>query len=145
LEPTIRFAVAAAVTRDDGLVLAVRRPDAPGEELPGIWGLPAVTLTEGESPEDGVRRIGRQKLGCELSPLQVLANGEQHREGYTLRMTVYDASMSSEPQLVRDGDGSQTLYDAIDWLPPEDFREAAARGSLCCALFLEATRSRRER
>jgi ADP-ribose pyrophosphatase YjhB (NUDIX family) len=133
-----RTAVAAVVTRDDGLVLAVRRPDAPGEELPGIWGLPAVTLAEGESPEDGVRRVGREKLGCELTPLEALASGEQQREGYALCMTVYAAAISGQPRLVRDGDGSQTLYDAIDWLPPASFREAAARGSLCCRLFLGA-------
>lgn len=55
-----RHAVAAAVRRDDGLILAVLRPDEPGEELPGVWGLPAVTLRDGESPEDGVRRLGRE-------------------------------------------------------------------------------------
>jgi hypothetical protein len=53
-------------------------------------------------------------------------------------MTVYAAAISGQPRLVRDGDGSQTLYDAIDWLPPASFREAAARGSLCCRLFLGA-------
>jgi ADP-ribose pyrophosphatase YjhB (NUDIX family) len=145
LEPTARTAVAAAITRDDGLVLAVRRPDVPGEELPGIWGLPAVTLADGETPEDGVRRIGREKLGCELTSVDALASGEQRREGYALHMTVYAATLVGEPRLVRDGDGSQTLYDAIDWLPPQSFRGAAARGSLCCALFLEATGTRRER
>ena len=56
----VRRAVAAAVRRDDGLILVVLRPDEPGEELPGVWGLPAVTLRDGESPEDGVRRLGRE-------------------------------------------------------------------------------------
>src|SRR3990172_2554391 len=95
----IRRAVAAAVWRDDGLLLAVRRPDEPGEELPGAWGLPAVTLSDGESPEEGVRRLGREKLGTELTPLRPLAEGEQPREGYTLRMTVYEASLAGQPRL----------------------------------------------
>jgi ADP-ribose pyrophosphatase YjhB (NUDIX family) len=127
------------VRRDDGLVLAVRRPDEPGEELPGVWGLPAVTLVDGESPEDGVRRIGREKLGVELTPLGALADGEQQRPDYTLRMTVYEASIAGEPKLPERGASSGTRYKAIDWLPSASFREAADRGSLCCALFLALT------
>ena len=145
----VRHAVSAAIRRDDGLVLAVRRPDEPppeadlplaeGEELPGVWGLPAVTLRDGESPEEGVRRIGREKLGVELTPLRPLAEGEQSRAGYTLRMTVYEASLAGEPRLPpRDVNTGVTLYDALDWLPASAFREAADRGSLCCALFLQA-------
>jgi ADP-ribose pyrophosphatase YjhB (NUDIX family) len=136
---TARLAVAAAVRRDDGLVLAVRRPDAPGEELPGVWGLPAVTLRDGETPEHGVRRIGREKLGVGLTPLRPLAEGEQQRAGYALRMTVYGASISGEPRLPERGAGGSTMYEAFDWLPPAAFREAAAKGSLCCELFVALT------
>ena len=121
--PELRRAVAAAVRRDDGLVLAVLRPDEPGEELPGVWGLPAVTLRAGESPEKGLRRLGREKLGAELTPLRPLAEGEQQREGYTLRMSLYEASISREPRPVGrpsghlpqwTPDASGTLYEAID-------------------------------
>lgn len=151
VQPEIRHAVAAAVRRDDGLVLAVRRPDEPGEELPGIWGLPATTLRDGESAEEGVRRLGREKLGVELTPLRALAEGEQQRpsghrrKDYMLRMTVYDASMAGEPSALggppRAPGTPGTLYEAIDWLPAALFREAAERGSLCCRLFLAATSS----
>ncbi len=135
--PDVRDAVAAAVRREDGLLLAVRRPDQPGEELPGVWGLPATTLDAGESPEDGVRRLGREKLGVELTPLRALAVGEQARERYSLRMTVYEASMAGEPRLPDQAAGAcGTLYDALDWLPATSFREAAGRGSLCCRLLL---------
>ena len=136
-------AVAAAVRGEDGLVLAVRRPDEPGEELPGVWGLPAVTLREGESPEDGVRRLGREKLGVDLTPLESLAEGEQRRpsrlagKDYTLHMTVYAASMTGEPRLPpRADDNTATLYEAIDWLESSTLQPAAAAGSLCCELFL---------
>ncbi len=142
-----RRAVAAAVRREDGLVLAVRRPDEPGEELPGVWGLPAATLRAGESPEDGVRRLGREKLGVELTPLRALAVGEQRREGYTLHMTVYEASLAGEPSASggppRTPGATGTLYEALDWLPAASFREAADRGSLCCRLFLEASQAGR--
>jgi ADP-ribose pyrophosphatase YjhB (NUDIX family) len=138
----IRRAVAAVIRRPGGLVLAVRRPDEPGEELPGLWGLPATTLAEGEPPEDGVRRLGREKLGVALAPLRALAEGEQQRADYTLRMTVYEASMTGEPSASGGPDrargASGTLYEALDWLPAASFREAAQRGSLCCELFLAA-------
>lgn len=127
-------AVAVAVTRGDGLVLAVQRPDEPGEELPGVWGLPATTLRDNETPEDGVQRLGREKLGVELTPGRVLGEGDQQRDTYTLHMTVYEASMAGEPSLRRVASG--TTYDALDWLPAESFQAAAEHGSLCCQLYL---------
>jgi ADP-ribose pyrophosphatase YjhB (NUDIX family) len=136
--PETRYAVAAVVRRNDGLVLAVRRPDEPGEELPGVWGLPATTLSAGETPEDAVRRLGREKLGVELTPLRLLAEGEQQRPGYNLRMSVYEASIAGEPHLPKPAAGTGvTLYDALDWLPDDSFHDAADAGSLCCRLFLE--------
>jgi ADP-ribose pyrophosphatase YjhB (NUDIX family) len=142
LTPDLRHAVAAVIRRD-GLVLAVRRPDEPDEELPGVWGLPALTLRPGETPEEGVRRLGLEKLGVQLTPRRVLAGGDQHRAAYTLRMTLYEASMRGAPVLpgrTERADVNITQYDAIDWLPSESFVEAARRGSLCCRLFLEAMR-----
>jgi len=133
-----RRAVAVAVLRDDGLVLAVQRPDEPGEELPGLWGLPAATLAEGESDEEGVRRIGREKLGAELTIGRALGHGEQDRDGHTLRMSVYNASIAGEPRLPARAAGATTLYTALDWLPVASFRETADRGSLCCRVLLEA-------
>lgn len=129
---------AVAVRRADGLVLAVKRPDEPGEELPGLWGLPATTLVAGETPEDATRRLGREKLCVDLTPVRALAEGEQPRPDYSLRMTVYECAISGEPQLPPRAPGSaSTLYEAIDWLPASSFAEAAARGSLCCQLFLK--------
>ena len=124
--------------RDDGRVLAVRRPDEPGEELPGVWGLPATTLREDETEEEGIARIGREKLGGELKAGQVLGLGERDRDGYTLRMTVREATITGTPRLPPKGSAGGTLYDALDWLPADSFRAAAERGSLCCAVFLEA-------
>ena len=143
-EPTLstRQAVAAALRRVDGLVLAVRRPDEPGEELPNIWGLPAVTLLKGETAEEGIRRLGAQKLGIELTPLRQLAEGKQQRDDYVLHMRVYEASPGGEPTLPRrTADSEVTLYEDAGWLPVEALSEAAERGSLCCNLFLEAVRT----
>jgi ADP-ribose pyrophosphatase YjhB (NUDIX family) len=130
----VERAVAVAVTRDDGLVLAVQRPDEPGEELPGVWGLPATTLRHGESAEDGVRRLGREKLGVELASTRLIGEGDQQRADYLLRMTVYEASMTGTPGLLRAASG--TSYNELDWLPGESFRDAAERGSLCCQVYV---------
>jgi ADP-ribose pyrophosphatase YjhB (NUDIX family) len=138
--PQTRFAVAVAVKRG-GDVLAAKRPSSPDEELPGLWGLPAVTLRPGELPDDGVRRLGLEKLGARLRPVRVIGNGRQSRAAYLLDMTVYEAALDGDPvlpPLSAPADVNVTRYDAIDWLPAESFREAAQRGSLCCRVFLEA-------
>jgi ADP-ribose pyrophosphatase YjhB (NUDIX family) len=143
VQQTVRRAVSAVIRRADGRVLAVMRPDEPGEELPGVWGLPAATLAEDESPEDGVRRLGREKLNVALTPRRALAQGERRRpsgdgrKGYTLRMTLYEASLAGEPRLPDRALGaSGTLYEALDWLPEASFQQAADAGSLCCLLLL---------
>ena len=59
-------------------ILAVRRPED-DDELPGIWGLPAATL-RGETVEDVIARIGRDKLGVKLTPVRLLAFGAQDRQ-----------------------------------------------------------------
>ena len=130
-------AVAVALRRADGLTFAVQRPDDPGEQLPGVWGLPAVTLKDNETLEDGVRRLGVEKLSVELSPGRALAEGEQQRDDYILHMTVYEASAGGEPRLpARALDAASTLYVESDWLPVGAFQAAADKGSLCCQLFL---------
>ena len=48
--------VSLVIEGPDGLLL-VRRPDD-DESLPGVWGLPAASLAQGESEEDAVRRAG---------------------------------------------------------------------------------------
>jgi ADP-ribose pyrophosphatase YjhB (NUDIX family) len=128
--------VAVVVRRDDGHVLAVKRPDEPGEELPGVWGLPATTLHDGESPAEAAVRIGSEKLGVELTPLRSIASGEQRRDAYQLRMTLHEALIDGEPSIERATASEGTQYVAIDWLPEEEFAVASEKGSLCCALLL---------
>ncbi len=63
-----KHSVSLVIEGPEGLLL-VRRPDD-DESLPGVWGLPAVSLAPGESEEDAVRRAGRDKLGVEVEPLE---------------------------------------------------------------------------
>ena len=57
----------AVVVREAGAYLMVRRPDDPEDPLAGVWGLPAVTLIDGEDERAAVVRAGQVKLGVELA------------------------------------------------------------------------------
>jgi ADP-ribose pyrophosphatase YjhB (NUDIX family) len=111
----------------EGLLL-VRRPDD-DEDLPGVWGLPAVSLAAGESEEEAVRRAGREKLGVELQPLQ--------RVGAERTMTDWEARIvSGEPVVPQPG--PHTQYTALRFGDPSELVPAARDGSLCCRVLLRA-------
>ena len=90
--PTLQREAVALLIRhpqEEGWVLAVKRPDEPGEELPGIWGLPAGTCLPSEGLEEAAHRTARQKLGLPLQALQALATGTQERSWGLLALTLY--------------------------------------------------------
>lgn len=119
-----------------GDILLVQRPDD-DEDLPGVWGLPAASLSDDESHADAAVRAGRDKLGVVLEPGRVLNEGDRERRGYNLAMTLLEATISSgTPAAVAPPDGT-TRYQAWRWGPPADLRQAAERGSLCSILALE--------
>jgi 8-oxo-dGTP diphosphatase len=119
--------VSLVVERPEGLLL-VRRPDD-DEDLPGMWGLPAVSLTSGESEEEAVRRAGRDKLGVEVRPLGAIGT-----EG---AMTDWEAELvAGEPCVPQHGDGTQ--YTDLRWGEPSELRPAAREGSLCSQALLRA-------
>ena len=120
----VKQSVAVAVLKE-GQILLVRRPDD-DDELPGIWGLPAGSLRGRETVEDLIARIGRDKLGVKLVPVRRLASGMQERQGYQLKMELWEASMEGGPQ-----------YLQWQWGPLDLLRSGAASGSLCCRLALE--------
>ena len=111
----------------EGLLL-VRRPDD-DEDLPGVWGLPAVSLAAGESEEEAVRRAGRDKLGVELLPLQRVG-GEQTMTDWEARI------VSGEPVVPQPG--PHTQYTALRFGDPSELVPAARDGSLCCRVLLRA-------
>src|SRR5438876_11097598 len=86
----------AVVVRNGDRILAVRRPDN-DNELPGIWGLPAGTCRGQESVEDVIDRVGRDKLGVELTPGRRLTSSTQDRSGYRLNTESWEASMRGSP------------------------------------------------
>ena len=74
----IKRSVAVVVRGPEaGTFLVVKRPDDPGDPLAGVWGLPAVTLADGEDERAAAVRVGRDKLGVELAPGRPAGPGER--------------------------------------------------------------------
>lgn len=138
----IKRAVALAVHshRHPGLVLAVKRPETSGEELPGLWGLPATSLRPGETPEKGARRAAREKLGLDVAVGRALGSDRQPRRTYILHMTVFEAEVGErQPHLPEaPAPASATYYTDWQWADPSLLQEAAQEGSLCSQVYLKA-------
>ena len=129
----IRYSVAAVVRRPgDRQFLAVRRP-LDDDSLPGLWGLPAVTLAPGELPEAGLRRVGTEKLGVRLEPVRLVGIDTADRGDYRIFLMDIEAEpVDGEPD-VRAATSSHTRYVEQQWSADLDIlAEAADRGSLCC-------------
>ena len=144
MKPT-KHSVALVLTDAAGRTLVVERPDEPGEELPGIWGLPAGTALPGEGLEACARRVAAAKLGIALEAPTRLATGRVERPGYHLELTLMAARLApgSRVRLAPAPAGATTTYHpAAEWLADAQARlgPGAARGSLCCQLFIELGR-----
>jgi ADP-ribose pyrophosphatase YjhB (NUDIX family) len=113
-------------------VLLVRRPED-DESLPGLWGLPAVSLKPGESEHDAVRRAGRDKLGVELAPIEPLS--EERAAGGGQAMRDWAARVEAgTPSVPQPGEGTQ--YTELRWASPGELAPAARAGSLCARALL---------
>jgi ADP-ribose pyrophosphatase YjhB (NUDIX family) len=118
--------------------LVVRRPDDPDDPLAGLWGLPAVTLREGEDERAAVLRAGRVKLGVRLAAGPRIGEKTADRGGYLLRLADYEAVLEAGEPAVPQPDDTMTQYAACRFTAdPAVLAAAAARGSLCAQVFLE--------
>jgi ADP-ribose pyrophosphatase YjhB (NUDIX family) len=113
-------------------VLLVRRPDG-DESLPGVWGLPAASLREGESEREALLRAGRDKLGVEVEPLKPIGverTPAQAMRDWTVRIA------AGEPRVPQPGEGTQ--YVEWRWGDPAELEPAAWAGSLCARALLRS-------
>lgn len=133
----IKYSVAFAIYNSDrSRFLAVKRP-ADDEHLPSIWGLPAGSLKNDETPEDAVLRAGKEKLGIELKIVKPIGEDVTEREKYLLHMRLYEAEIiRGEPKVLQPVRGI-TQYQAWKWATPDDLIEGAKKGSLCCRIYLK--------
>ncbi len=127
-------------------VVAVLRPKVPDDPLGGLWGLPAATARDGESEEEAVSRVLKDKLRLQVSieGLMRIHEGQRDDGANSQSMTVYGMLWDENSPLpislpVRQVDSGDpvTLYEDWCWAAPEDLQEAAMLGSLCTRLYLE--------
>jgi 8-oxo-dGTP pyrophosphatase MutT (NUDIX family) len=140
----LKRSVAVVVGRPGGEFLIVRRPDDPDDPLAGAWGLPAITLLDGEDERAGVVRAGRVKLGVKLAAGARIGEKTADRGGYLLHLADYAATVLAGVPVVPQPDDSMTQYTACRYTSdPGTLAEAAARGSLCAQVFLEDNSKKR--
>jgi hypothetical protein len=119
--------------------LIVRRPDDPEDLLAGLWGLPAITLLDGEDEVAAAGRAGRVKLGVELAVGARIGERSADRGGHVLRLADYEAVIVAGVPAVPQPDQSMTQYTACRFTSDAaSLLEAAAHGSLCAQVFLDA-------
>ena len=134
----LKRSVAVVIGRPGGAFLVVRRPDDPDDPLAGAWGLPAVTLLNGEDERAAVVRAGRVKLGVELTAGQRIGEKTADRGSYRLSLADYAATIVGGVPAVPQPDDSMTQYTACRYTSDAGtLADAAARGSLCAQVFLE--------
>ncbi len=144
MKPVKRSVAVVARRAGCGAFLIVRRPDDPDDPLAGLWGLPAVTLLDGEDERTAVERIGRVKLGVDLAVGARIGEKTADRGGYLLRLADYSAAIVAGDPVVPQSDASMTQYTAARFTAdPGELAGAAARGSLCAQVFLEDNSKKR--
>jgi 8-oxo-dGTP diphosphatase len=121
----VKTSIAVLIRKGEQILSTRRRDD--DDELPGIWGLPAGTLQPAETREELIRRIGREKLGVELKPVQCIAAGAQDRPAYRLEMELWEAAMVGTP-----------MHSQWQWASMDLLRPGMAAGSLCCKLAIQS-------
>jgi ADP-ribose pyrophosphatase YjhB (NUDIX family) len=121
----------ALVIEGPGGVLLVRRPDD-DESLPAVWGLPAASLGEDESEHEALLRAGRDKLGVEVEPLELVGEQDWMRD-WSARI------VAGEPHVPQPAGGTQ--YVELRWGDPAELAPAARAGSLCARALLRAVGS----
>lgn len=117
-------------------VLLVRRPDD-DDSLPGVWGLPAASLREGESDRDALLRVGSAKLGVEVEPLELVGSERSERTDHVIEMRDFRARIArGDPSVPQDAEGTQ--YVEWRWGEPGELTPAARAGSACARVLLRA-------
>jgi hypothetical protein len=135
----VKHSVALVVRDSDGAYLAVKRPADPDDPLAGVWGLPAVTLRDGEDERAAAARAGRDKLGAELAVGRKIGEKTVERDAYLLHLADYEATVSAGTPSVPQPGASVTQYtDCRYTRDPGLLAEAAGRGSACAQVFLRA-------
>jgi len=124
--------VAVVITDATGRLLVVKRDDE-DKDLPGVWGLPAATIRDGETPEQAAIRAAADKLGVSVRIGRF--TGEDTIDHRHLRE--YEAEIVDGTPSVPQNDPSVSQYADLKYTDePRILVEAARKGSLCSRIYL---------
>jgi 8-oxo-dGTP diphosphatase len=130
-QPTVQ-SVAIVVKDDAGRLLVVKRDDQ-DKDLPGVWGLPAATIRDGETPEQAAVRAAADKLGVKVRVLRFTGEDTSH----TQSLREYEAEIVDGTPSVPQNDPSVSQYAGLQYTDdPRILLEAACKGSLCSRIYL---------
>lgn len=136
------LAISAAIfSPNKDTVLAIKRKNHPTDILAGLWGLPAVSLTTLETDAHGVARIGWQKLGTSVQPIEFIGQKSHPRsQNLLLTMRLWECSIEHDPDFSRRDMANSHVNQYADWqwMEPKVLIATAQKGSLCTQLLLES-------
>ncbi len=107
-----RFLVAVAILVTDGERILIGKRAMGKDVAPGLWEYPSGRLEQGESPEDAVRREGREELGVEVIPQIPVHSYFFYRGDVPSILIAYTATISGTP--VRSEEHSELRWVNID-------------------------------
>jgi len=137
MKPIKRSVAFVIYSEDRTRFLIVRRPPD-DDSLPNVWGLPAGSLKESETSEDTVIRAAKEKLGTDVSIVELVGEGKVERNQYTLQMREYEVKIEKgEPKVPQHVQGI-TQYSELKWGTADDLVETARIESLCSRLYLKS-------
>lgn len=135
----VKFSVAVFLINphNEHEFLVVQRP-ADDDNLPNVWGLPAVTIKNDELPELAVQRVGKEKLNTDIKPHSFLGIKYAERENYNLILMDIKATVVGNDPSVTNATTENTKYVNQQWTSDLDIlKEAASKGSLCSQIVLD--------
>ena len=133
----IKYVVSVVLKNHDGKFLVVKRPDN-DPDLGGHWGLPSVSLENGELPEGGALRVVKEKLNCVAEVKEFYGMMYQKRNSYDIFLMDIEMLLVGDKQpSVAEATSTATVYVDQKWTKdPEDLRASADMGSCCSSIFL---------
>lgn len=115
--------------QNDQQFFLVKRPDDPTDIFCNTFGFPAATLEEGETIEQAIERIGTDKLGLQITPVEKLTTDTVSRVTHQFTMELWRVQAKGQLKLKRSGRPDITYYAGWKWGTVDDLVATAALGS----------------
>lgn len=133
----VKYSVAVILRNDKGEYLAVKRPLDDADHK-GHWGLPAVTLKDGETPDQAAVRVCEEKLDCSGEVKRFLGIMYQKRNKYDVFLMDIEMTLKGErlPDVSKSSTKTTKYIEQLWTMDPMLMMPAAKDGSCCSSIFL---------